>query len=229
MTIAPNAVRLQDVSKSYRDASNNLVVIEKLSYEFPAGASVAIVGRSGVGKSTLLHILGGLDRPSEGAVYVGDTDITQLRDKELTEFRGRNIGFIFQFHHLLPEFTALENVAMPLIIRGQNKGEALREAKVLLERVGLAERSSHIPGQLSGGEQQRVAIARSLVTRPRILLADEPTGNLDFETATKVRDVLLEVQRESGTTLVLVTHSRELAGHMSCTAEMGKHGMLMAV
>jgi lipoprotein-releasing system ATP-binding protein len=229
MTTAPNAVRLQGVSKSYRDASNNLVVIEKLSYEFPAGASVAIVGRSGVGKSTLLHILGGLDRPSEGAVYVGDTDITQLRDRELTEFRGRNIGFIFQFHHLLPEFTALENVAMPLIIRGQNKSDALREAQGLLERVGLAERCSHIPGQLSGGEQQRVAIARSLVTRPRIILADEPTGNLDIETATKVRDVLLEVQRESGTTLVLVTHSRELAGHMSCIAEMGKHGMLMAL
>jgi lipoprotein-releasing system ATP-binding protein len=220
---------LSQVTKTYSDVTSDLVVIESLSYTFEVGKSCAIVGRSGIGKSTLLHLIGGLDRPQAGQIYIEGTNITRLNDVEMTSFRGARIGFIFQFHHLLPEFTAQENVAMPLIISGMGRSLALEAATEVLVRVGLKDRLSHIPGRLSGGEQQRVAIARSLVTRPAVVLADEPTGNLDARTAEVVRQLLLEIQREHGTTLIVVTHSDEFAGSMDYTVEMQFGGGLMLV
>jgi len=217
---------LKSVTKTYSDVTSDLVVIESLSYTFEVGKSCAIVGRSGIGKSTLLHLIGGLDKPQGGEIFVEGTNITKLNDVEMTSFRGSRIGFIFQFHHLLPEFTAQENVAMPLIIAGMRRPQALEVAAEVLERVGLKGRLSHIPGKLSGGEQQRVAIARSLVTRPAVVLADEPTGNLDARTAEVVRQLLLEIQREHGTTLIVVTHSDEFAGSMDYTVEMQHGGSL---
>lgn len=217
---------LKSVTKTYSDVTSDLVVIKSLSYTFATGKSCAIVGRSGIGKSTLLHLIGGLDRPQAGEIYVEGTNITGLNDVEMTSFRGSRIGFIFQFHHLLPEFTARENVAMPLIIAGMKRAQALEAATEVLVRVGLKDRLAHIPGKLSGGEQQRVAIARSLVARPALVLADEPTGNLDARTAEVVRQLLLEIQREHGTTLVVVTHSDEFAGSMDYTVEMQYGGSL---
>jgi lipoprotein-releasing system ATP-binding protein len=220
---------LAGVTKTYSDVTSDLVVIESLSYTFDIGKSYAIVGRSGIGKSTLLHLIGGLDKPQVGEIFVEGVDITRLNDVEMTSFRGSRIGFIFQFHHLLPEFTALENVAMPLIIAGMTRLLALEAASEVLIRVGLKDRLSHIPGKLSGGEQQRVAIARSLVTKPAVVLADEPTGNLDGRTAEVVRQLLLEIQRENGTTLIVVTHSDEFAGSMDYTVEMEYGGQLALV
>jgi lipoprotein-releasing system ATP-binding protein len=219
-------ISLNKVTKTYSDVTSDLVVIESLSYTFETGKSCAIVGRSGIGKSTLLHLIGGLDRPQAGEIFVDGTTITSLNDVEMTSFRGSRIGFIFQFHHLLPEFTAQENVAMPLIIAGMTRSLALEAGAAILKRVGLKDRLSHIPGKLSGGEQQRVAIARSLVTKPAVVLADEPTGNLDARTAEVVRQLLLEIQRENGTTLIVVTHSDEFAGSMDYIVEMQYGGQL---
>jgi lipoprotein-releasing system ATP-binding protein len=172
------------------------------------------VGASGVGKSTLLHILGTLDRPTSGKVYFGGVDIFQLKDHELAEFRNRNIGFLFQFHHLLGEFTALENVMMPLLIGRVGKEEAARDAKGILEAVGLGARFSHKPGELSGGEQQRVAIARALVHHPDLVLADEPTGNLDSQTSASIYELLRRLNEERGQTFIIVTHNSHLADQM---------------
>lgn len=228
MSFGTNNVKIKtrNLRKSYRDADRDLTVIESLSFEFPEAASIAIVGRSGIGKSTLLHLLGGLDTPSSGEILFDGEDIAKLSGDALSEFRGRNVGFIFQFHHLLPEFTAVENVAMPLIISGVAERKALSEARDLLERVGLATRLDHIPGKLSGGEQQRVAIARAVVTRPRAILADEPTGNLDMATAKECQDLLSEINKELRNTLIVVTHSAELAGAMEVVLEMQPGGGL---
>jgi len=203
-------IHAQGLCKSYRD-SRRIDVLVDLDLEVAAGEAVAIVGQSGVGKSTLLHILGTLDQPTSGTLRVGGVDVFGLSEREQTTFRNREVGFIFQFHHLLPDFTALENVMMPALIRGMSIAEAAPPARALLERVGLGERLTHKPGELSGGEQQRVAVARAVALSPRVILADEPTGNLDPATGAEVHAVLMELNRDQRITLVIVTHNEELS------------------
>lgn len=222
-------IRLEQLSKTYRDADRELSVIQDLTFSFPQKGSVAIIGRSGIGKSTLMHLLGGLDIPSRGRVLYDEKAISELPSDERAAFRARHVGFIFQFHHLLPEFSALENVAMPLAIAGVANDEALEVSAGLLDRMGLRNRVNHRPSQLSGGEQQRVAIARALVAKPRVVLADEPTGNLDVRTATEVQSVVLELNRELQNTLIVVTHNQELARSMDVVVEMLPGGELVSV
>jgi lipoprotein-releasing system ATP-binding protein len=199
------------LTKKYESGKNRVVVFEGLSVEMARGEMVAIVGPSGAGKSTLLHLLGGLDRPSAGTVKVAEFDIFKLGDVDLARFRNREIGFIFQFHHLLPEFTAVENAMMPLLI-GRSPHQAAREsALAVLESVGLKDRATHRPGEMSGGEQARVALARALVANPRLLLADEPTGDLDSKTSESIHSLLKEVHRSQKLTSVIVTHNERLA------------------
>ena len=205
-------VRLCGVTKSYRTARGELRIFDGLDAEIGRGEMVAIVGRSGSGKSTLLHLLGALDRPSSGQIYCASTLVNTLNAKDAARFRNERIGYVWQFHHLLPEFTAQENVAMPLMARGVDRRQAMDEAAVWLERVELADRATHRPGELSGGEQQRVALARALVTRPELLLADEPTGDLDETTSELVFGWMQRLHREQGLTSLLVTHNLELAG-----------------
>jgi lipoprotein-releasing system ATP-binding protein len=190
-------------------------VLKGVDLTFSAGEKAAIVGASGVGKTTLLHVLGTLDRPTAGKVLFEGKDIYSMNEKDLAFFRNREIGFVFQFHHLLPEFNALENTMMPCLIQGIPKKEAASRAEAILTLVGLNERFSHKPGELSGGEQQRVAVARALVLEPKVLLADEPTGNLDTKTGESVFDLLQELNRIKGVTLVVVTHNLKLAEKMS--------------
>jgi lipoprotein-releasing system ATP-binding protein len=219
-------VTISSLTKQYKDADRRLTVIDKVSFAFPPKGSVAIIGRSGIGKSTLMHLLGGLDTPTSGEVRYGDTVVNALSSDARAAFRARNVGFIFQFHHLLPEFSAVENVAMPLVMTGETHTKAEAEAAGLLDRMGLAERKDHLPSQLSGGEQQRVAIARALVTRPRVVLADEPTGNLDVATAAEVQRILLDMNAELGNTLIIVTHNQELARSLDLVVEMLPGGSL---
>ena len=207
-------VSVSALIKSYQVGSQAIHVLRGLDLEVEAGEMVAVVGASGVGKSTLLHLLGGLDRADSGAIRIGDGDVTRLPDAALVAFRNRHVGFVFQFHHLLPEFSALENVAMPLLIRRLPRAQAEHEAGALLGRVGLGQRLEHRPSQLSGGERQRAAVARALVTRPRLVLADEPTGNLDGRHAGQVFGLMMELNRELGTSLVIVTHDHGLAARM---------------
>ena len=204
-------LRATGVQKSYFAAGQRLQVLRDLEIEVARGEMVAIVGASGVGKSTLLHVLGGLDRPDGGEVTVGDFAVRAADDAALVAFRNRHVGFVFQFHHLLPEFSALENVEMPLRIARVPAAEARPVAQRLLERVGLGERLTHRPGMMSGGEQQRVAVARALVRQPSLLLADEPTGDLDERTADALHALLREMHREFGLTAVLATHNPRLA------------------
>ena len=214
--------------KEYVDGPRTVRVLSGVDLRIPAGQTVAIVGESGVGKSTLLHLLGGLDRASEGTVLVGGVDIGRQSERDLARFRNRSIGFVFQFHHLLPDFTALENVMIPCLIAGDPPPEARAKAEAILARVGLAERLTHRPGELSGGEQQRVAVARAVVLRPGLVLADEPTGNLDPATGAEVERLLLELNREAGTTCIVVTHSARLAGVMDRRLRLA-HGHLEAL
>jgi lipoprotein-releasing system ATP-binding protein len=201
----------QQLAKTYRNAEVPVVVFSDLDLEVEKGEMLAVVGPSGIGKSTLLHLLGGLDRPDRGTIRVEDKDLNALTTDELARFRNRNVGFVFQFHHLLPEFTALENVAMPGWIGRADRDETLYRASELLAELGLAERSRHFPNQLSGGEQQRVAIARALLADPVLFLADEPTGNLDLETSEKVFDLMRQCHNKRGLTSIIVTHNPDLA------------------
>jgi lipoprotein-releasing system ATP-binding protein len=212
-----------DIHKSFRQGPVTLPVLSGASLRIEPGERLAIVGASGSGKTTLLQILGGLDRPTSGHVLVAGRDIHEVGEQERCALRNRAIGFVYQFHHLLPEFSALENVAMPLLVRRVAAAEARSRARELLVRVGLGERVSHRPHQLSGGERQRAAVARALVTQPRIVLADEPTGNLDGANAAQVFALMLELNRERATSLVVVTHDTRLAARMErvLTLEQG--------
>nr|HAT8714794.1 lipoprotein-releasing ABC transporter ATP-binding protein LolD [Legionella jordanis] len=204
----------ENLNKTYRDGHTSVEVLKDISLSVQKGDRIAIVGPSGSGKSTLLHLLGGLDKPSTGKVSLDNHDWQSLSEKRRCELRNRHLGFIYQFHHLLPELTAWENVSMPLLLGGCSIAEARIRAKTILEEVGLAQRLNHKPSQLSGGERQRVAIARALVHQPHCVLADEPTGNLDHATALKVFDLMLSLNEKQNTALVIVTHDRQIAEKM---------------
>jgi len=204
-------LRVQNLRKAFRSGNSELVLFENLTFQVQAGEMLAIVGESGAGKSTLLHILGVLDRASGGDVYFAQLDLGKLSEEAAAEFRGRELGFVWQFHFLLPEFTAAENVAMPLLMKGAPRREAEKQALEWLQEVGIADRASHRSGELSGGEQQRVALARALVTRPKILMADEPTGDLDNRTADAVFDLIAKLHRDYRLTSLIVTHNHAFA------------------
>jgi len=207
-------IQVQQLFKSFGNGAKKVEVLRGIDLTFFQGEMAAIVGASGVGKTTLLHILGTIDRPTAGKVLHGGRDIFTLNEKDLALFRNREIGFVFQFHHLLPEFNALENTMMPCLIQSISNKEAALRAEAILTLVGLKERLSHKPGELSGGEQQRVAVARALVLEPKVLLADEPTGNLDTKTGESVFALLQELNRIKGVTLIIVTHNPNLAAQM---------------
>jgi lipoprotein-releasing system ATP-binding protein len=207
----PLVLQASSIHKAYGDGAQSLQVLRGVDFSLKAGEVVAIIGASGSGKSTLLHVLGGLDRPDSGQLLVVGQSVAQMSEAQLGQVRNEQLGFIYQFHHLLGEFSAQENVAMPLLIRRMPKGLALEKAQAVLSSVGLGHRLSHLPGQLSGGERQRVAVARALITEPKALLADEPTGNLDRETADAVFQVMLEQCLQRGLAILLVTHDLSLA------------------
>lgn len=215
-----NLLEVRGLSKSYRTGANTLEVLCGIDLDLKSGTTTALVGASGAGKSTLMHLLGALDRPTSGTVCFRGENIFKKNERHLAEFRNKSIGFVFQFHHLLPEFTALENVMMPALIRGVPRTKSVSMAQSLLHDVGLGQRLTHRPGELSGGEQQRVAIARALVLEPELLLADEPTGNLDMKTSDGIHGMLSELQIKRALTLVIVTHNERLAAAMGTTIHL---------
>ena len=208
-------IRIEELKKSYGDSKKTVEVLKGISLTINRGETVAIVGASGVGKSTLLNLLGGLDRPTSGEVYYEGKPVFKHDDRKLAAFRNSSIGFVFQFHHLLPEFTALENVVLPALIGGASFNEAAERATGLLVEVGLKDRLNHKPGELSGGEQQRTAMVRALMRSPSVILADEPTGNLDSRTGEEVFEILMEQNRSRGMTMIIVTHNEKLAGRLT--------------
>ena len=204
-------IHIECLRKTFMSGPMELPVLDGIELDIQTGEMLAVVGASGVGKSTLLHILGALDKPTSGKVYYGDIDVFSLDNERLSRFRNERVGFVFQFHHLLPEFTALENVMMPALIRRMDREEAAAAAESILTDVGLGARLLHRPGELSGGEQQRVAVARALMLKPDVILADEPTGNLDMHTGEAIHDLLLGINKQQGITFVIVTHNDKLA------------------
>jgi lipoprotein-releasing system ATP-binding protein len=220
---------VRGLSKRFRNGGVVVHVLRELDFDLMAGETIAVIGASGIGKSTLLHLLGTLDRPDSGRLMFDNTDIFEYADDRLAKFRNESIGFVFQFHHLLPEFSALENTMMPALIRGWSKPRASMAAEDILVRVGLQDRLGYRVGKLSGGEQQRVALARALVLKPPVLLADEPTGNLDRDNSEQVHGLLLELNREIGMTLVVVTHNMELAARMSRRVTLAEGRLISAV
>jgi lipoprotein-releasing system ATP-binding protein len=213
-------ITVEALRKAYLSGGRTIHVLKGAGFRIKEGEAVALMGPSGVGKSTLLHLVAGLDRPDAGEITVAGREVTQLRGKALDQFRRSTIGIIYQFHFLLPEFTALENVMMPAVVAGVKPAEARERARRLLEEVGLVDRERHLPSKLSGGEQQRVAIARALMNRPRLLLADEPTGNLDEETAGQAFDLLMGLKANHGLTILMATHNPALAGGCSRTLRL---------
>jgi lipoprotein-releasing system ATP-binding protein len=207
-------VLVENVKKSFVHEGRQVAILKGIELRIDEGEMLCIVGPSGAGKSTLLHMLGTLDLPSEGNIYFKGENVTGYSSARLAEFRNQSIGFVFQFHHLLPEFTALENVTMPGRIRGERESALTERARILLEEVGLRERLTHRPGELSGGEQQRVALARALIMNPKLVLADEPTGNLDTHTGSAMHELLFRLNESHGTTFLVVTHSQDLAQKM---------------
>ncbi|HWR34829.1 MAG TPA: ABC transporter ATP-binding protein [Clostridia bacterium] len=222
MLKSDQVIRAEGLKKVFQSGSSDLVLFENLSFQVRKGEMLAIVGQSGSGKSTLLHILGALDRPSEGDVYCADLQLQTLSDDAAAQFRNRELGFVWQFHYLLPEFTAVENIAMPLLLRGRGRREAEEEARKWLREVGLEGRGRHRSGELSGGEQQRVSLARALVTKPQILMADEPTGDLDNRTAEAVFELIARLHSDYQLTSLLVTHN--LAFARRCDRVLYLHG-----
>jgi len=220
-------IRCDGISQVFKDGEATIPVLDNINFEIKHGENIAIMGASGAGKSTLLQLLGGLDKPTKGQVLIKGTDVSKISTKKLGLLRNQHLGFVYQFHHLLPEFSALENVMMPLLIAKKDKKSAIKIAQELLAKVGLQDRVTHRPGQLSGGERQRAAIARALVTNPACILADEPTGNLDEGTATVVMDLMLELTQQQNNGMIVVTHDKSLAKKMSKTYELtGGHLVL---
>jgi len=210
-----NIIECRSLSFSYIDGNNKTSVLNNLNFEVELGDSIAILGQSGCGKSTLLNLIAGLDSPSEGDMLINNTNIAKLNEKDRTELRSNNFGFVYQFHHLLNDFSSIYNVALPLLIRGDNKESAILNSKKILTKVGLDNRLNHNPSELSGGERQRVAIARAMVTEPACILADEPTGNLDAKNAKDVLELILELNENNATSLVIVTHDLSIANKMN--------------
>ena len=204
-------ISIENLSKSYVQGSRRVEALRGINLRFGSGESIAIVGASGAGKTTLLHILGTIDRPSEGQILYDGEDVFALKERDRARFRNRTVGFVFQFHHLLPEFTALENTMMPALIQGMPREKAKARAGELIEHMGLLDRMTHKPGELSGGEQQRIAVARALIMEPKVLLADEPTGNLDRETGEGIFRLILQMHEQKDITTVIVTHNEEIA------------------
>jgi lipoprotein-releasing system ATP-binding protein len=218
--VAEALVIIEDLKKSFQHMGRTLDVLKGIDLNIYAGQILAIVGQSGAGKSTLLHCMGTLDLPSSGRIRLGGEELTTMSGSRLAAVRNRDIGFVFQFHHLLPEFTALENIMVPGLIQGRPRKEMERRAQALLEEVGLTSRASHRPGELSGGEQQRVAVARALALDPKLVLADEPTGNLDSATSDAIHELFFQINREHGTTIVVVTHNPAFAERMPRVVRM---------